>query len=82
MLERNLLSHIKLALLLSVISSAVLLHVRIVPEETDDIQSKAGVPLAAVQAVGALLAIAAGAWQYFKGSRDLINMTAFLGDPK
>ncbi|KAF8892153.1 hypothetical protein BD779DRAFT_1670497 [Infundibulicybe gibba] len=82
MLERNLLSHLKLALLLSLLSSSVLLRARLVPEPTHDPSrndgSQAGIPLAAVQFLASLVAIAAGAWEYNSGYRDLRNMRAFL----
>jgi hypothetical protein len=83
MLERNILSHLKLALLLSLLSSSVLLHARLVPEATNDSgsphgDSKIGLPLAGVQVAASLAAIAAGAWEYHSGYLDMRNMRAFL----
>lgn len=80
MLERNLLSHLKLALLLSLLSSSVLLRARLVPDPGDEpeVGESAGIPLAGVQVAASLAAIAAGAWEYHSGYRDLRNMRAFL----
>lgn len=83
MLERNILSHLKLALLLSLLSSSVLLRARLVPEpndtpQRDDGDSRGGIPLASVQFIASLAAIVAGAWEYHSGYRDLRDMRAFL----
>jgi len=81
MLERNILAHIKLALLLSLVSSSILLRARLVPSEasiTPNDMSKAGVPMGTVQMVASLFAIVAGVWEYCVGCRDLRNMRAFL----
>ncbi|GLB41824.1 hypothetical protein LshimejAT787_1004240 [Lyophyllum shimeji] len=81
MLERNLLSHLKLALLLSLLSSSLILRARLVPDPTDhssEIESKASLPLASVQLAAALVTIVAGYWEYESGCRDLRSMTAFL----
>lgn len=85
MLERNILSHLKLALLLSLLSSAILLHARLpTPSEDDSGEkpppsgSKAELPMATLEMVAALAAIAAGVWEYWCGDRDLRNMRAFL----
>lgn len=79
MLERNILSHLKLALLLSLLSSSVLLRARLVPDNTTaPTTSKAGIPIASVQFAASIAAIAAGCWEYHCGYRDLRNMRAFL----
>jgi hypothetical protein len=80
MLERNLLSHLKLALLLSILSSSILLRARLVPEPDSslDEEDKASLPLAGVLLTAALATMGAGAWEYNIGYRDLMNMTAFL----
>jgi hypothetical protein len=70
---------LQLALLLSLISSSVLLHARLVPGELESDASlvprveisKAGIPMASVQMVASLVAIGAGAWEYYCGIRDL-----------
>lgn len=83
MLERNILAHVKLALLLCVLSSSLLLHTRLVPsDDQDELAAKYAVPLASIQFGGALLAIIAGIWEYLTGCRDLLRMTAFLRSPK
>ncbi|KAJ6518785.1 hypothetical protein C8R45DRAFT_949222 [Mycena sanguinolenta] len=79
MLERNLLSHLKLALLLSLLSSSVLLRARLVPDSTStDLSPAAGIVVASLQFTAALAAIGAGVWEYYCGCRDLKNMHAFL----
>ncbi|EEB92611.1 hypothetical protein MPER_08853 [Moniliophthora perniciosa FA553] len=85
MLERNLLSHIKLALLLFLISCSLLLHSRLVPDpgDNDDVgNSVIGLPLASVEMVAALAVLAAGIWEYQNGFRDLMDMRAFLAGKK
>ena len=83
MLERNILSHLRLALLLSLLSSAILLHARLpTPSDTEEKTptegSKASLPIATLEMVAALAAIAAGVWEYWFGERDLRDMRAFL----
>lgn len=84
MLERNILSHLKLALLLSLLSSAILLHARLpTPSDSESGEeplsgSKTGLPMATLEMVAALAVIAAGVWEYWYGERDLRNMRAFL----
>lgn len=84
MLERNILSHLKLALLLSLLSSAILLHARLpTPSDSESGEeplsgSKTGLPVATLEMVAALAVIAAGVWEYWYGERDLRNMRAFL----
>jgi hypothetical protein len=87
MLERNILSHFKLGLLLSLLSSSILLHARLPgpspdpsdPNDGDSSKSsKAGIPMATIQFVAALVAIAAGAWEYWSKEKDLRSMRAFL----
>ncbi|KAH0582840.1 hypothetical protein H2248_010746 [Termitomyces sp. 'cryptogamus'] len=81
MLERNLLSHLKLALLLSLLSSSLLLRARLVPEpegtpsKTEDSTS---LPLAGIQLAASLATIIAGIWEYHTGYRDIRDMRAFL----
>ena len=80
MLERNILSHFKLAVLLALLSSSVLLHARLVPDQGEPRHghSNAGIPMAIVQYVAALAAIFAGCWEYKSDYEDLKNMRAFL----
>ncbi|KAF9565810.1 hypothetical protein CPC08DRAFT_629080 [Agrocybe pediades] len=77
MLERNILSHLKLALLLSLLASSLLLHARLVPEEGSP-NPGYNFPLAIVEFLAALIAIVAGIWEYFSGCSDLRNSKAFL----
>jgi len=80
MLERNFLSHAKLALLLMLISSSVLLHARLEsptnPEEHGS--HKLSVPLAAIEVISAFLVIGSGLWEYESGIRDMRARRAFL----
>ncbi|KAJ7180649.1 hypothetical protein C8R46DRAFT_1210976 [Mycena filopes] len=81
MLERNLLSHLKLALLLSLLSSSVLLRARLVPDPDNkptDMSGTTGIVVASLQFTAAIAAIGAGVWEYYCGYRDIRNMHAFL----
>ena len=80
MLERNLLSHIKLALLLSLLASSLLLQARLVPGNEQTHTS--GVPLASVEFFAAMAAILAGVWEYYSGCCDLRMSRAFLAAAK
>ncbi|KIY71867.1 hypothetical protein CYLTODRAFT_345049 [Cylindrobasidium torrendii FP15055 ss-10] len=81
MLERNILSHVKLALLLSVLSSSFLLQTRLVPE-SDTESNKYGLPLSILQFVASILVLAAGVWDYLGGCQDLMRQTSFLNAPR
>ncbi|KAI9464452.1 hypothetical protein BJY52DRAFT_1249160 [Lactarius psammicola] len=80
MLERNFLSHAKLALLLMLISSSVLLQARLDsptnPEEHGG--HKLGIPLAAIEIILAFVVIGSGLWEYETGVRDMRARRAFL----
>ncbi|KAF9454258.1 hypothetical protein P691DRAFT_809801 [Macrolepiota fuliginosa MF-IS2] len=78
MLERNLLSHLKLALLLALASWSVLLQARIVPEPPQFPGKVGGIPLAAVEYATALVCIAVAGWEYYNGYWDLRKSTPFL----
>lgn len=78
MLERNILSHIKLALLLSLLSSSLLLQVRLVPSAIE----QSDIPLASLQFVAAIACISVGLWEYFMGFQDMRIARAFLTSPK
>lgn len=81
MLERNILSHVKLALLLSVLSSSFLLQTRLVPE-SDTESNKYGLPLSILQFVASILVLGAGVWDYLGGCQDLMRQTSFLNAPR
>ncbi|KDR80655.1 hypothetical protein GALMADRAFT_135783 [Galerina marginata CBS 339.88] len=78
MLERNILSHFKLALLLSLLSSSLLLHARLVPSDEQKHQLGGGIPLASVEFFAAITAIVGGIWEYYSGYHDLRQRRAFL----
>jgi hypothetical protein len=88
MLERNLLSHVKLALLLFLVSCSLLLHSRLVPDSEGDGtgdsigKSMLGLPLASMEMVAALLVLVGGLWEYHNGFKDLMDMRAFLAGKK
>jgi hypothetical protein len=83
MLERNILSHVKLALMLSLVSFSVLLKVRLVPEEENTgPPSNASIPIASVQMISALCALTAGAYEYHRSFSDMLAMRAFLKSPQ
>ena len=81
MLERNILSHLKLALLLSLLSSSLLLQARLVPS-TSELNNPSSIPLASLLFVAALACISIGVWEYFRGFRDMTMARAFLTTPK
>ncbi|KAF9482539.1 hypothetical protein BDN70DRAFT_801311 [Pholiota conissans] len=78
MLERNILSHLKLALLLSLLSSSLLLQARLVPAQNQNESKTSGIPLASVEFFAALAAVVGGVWEYYSGYSDLRNTRAFL----
>lgn len=77
MLERNILSHLKLALLLSLLASSLLLHARLVPGHQPH-SSGSNIPLASVEYAAAMAAIVGGVWEYYSGYNDLRHTRAFL----
>ncbi|TRM65510.1 hypothetical protein BD626DRAFT_488992 [Schizophyllum amplum] len=78
MLERNILSHLKLAVLLGLVSWSVLLHARL-DSGTHDRRS---VALGTVQLVAAVMTIVAGGVEFHKGYQDLRDSRPFLEGPK
>jgi len=80
MLERNVLAHLKLALLLSLLSSSALLKARL-PDPIDgsaSSSSKAGVPVGTVLMTASIAAIGAAYYEYTSNMRTMRNMRAFL----
>ncbi|KAL1762850.1 hypothetical protein FB107DRAFT_253327 [Schizophyllum commune] len=89
MLERNMLSHLKLAVLLALVSWSVLLHARLVPlggtgdyEPDTSHHDARSLALGSVQFLAALLTIVAGGIEFHKGYQDLRNTRPFLEAPK
>ncbi|EIW58215.1 uncharacterized protein TRAVEDRAFT_148271 [Trametes versicolor FP-101664 SS1] len=82
MLERNLLSHLRLAVLLSLLSSSLLLHTRLpIPSDPGSAQtpaSKTGLATAIIEVIAAVAAIAAGVWEYWQGYADMNAQRGFL----
>ena len=81
MLERNFLSHVKLALLLAVLSWSILLKSRLVPGQPEK-ENDNGTPLSAVEYAASLACVIAGVWEYYKGYRDLRTSTPFFKGTK
>ncbi|KIK08884.1 hypothetical protein K443DRAFT_655500 [Laccaria amethystina LaAM-08-1] len=81
-LERNILSHLKIALLLSLLSSSLLLRARLVPEKEPHSESGGGVPLAIIEFITAIACIVAGAFEYYSGYWDLRYARAFMAAAK
>ncbi|KAL1659087.1 hypothetical protein GGF50DRAFT_131293 [Schizophyllum commune] len=82
MLERNLLTHLKLALLLSIVASSVLLKAKIVPSEGDGFteggRRSGWLALASFEFAAALFTIGAAVWQYFDASEDMRRARPFM----
>jgi hypothetical protein len=81
MLERNCLAHLKLALILTLLFSSVLLRVRLAIDNEDSSGlhiTSIGVAIASLQFLAALGAIAAGLFEYHQGYKDMRHMRAFL----
>lgn len=81
MLERNLLSHLRIAVLLMLLASSVLLSARLPspsqPAGTTP-HSAGQIPLASIQVAAALAAIGAGVWEYRRSYKDMKDMKGFL----
>ena len=81
MLERNLLSHIRLAMLLLLLAASVLLQARL-PSPSDPSggtpRSAGNLPLASIETAAAIIAIGAGIWEYRRGYQDMQDMKGFL----
>ncbi|KAH8832725.1 hypothetical protein DL96DRAFT_1583145 [Flagelloscypha sp. PMI_526] len=78
MLDRNILSHLKLALLLSLLSSSILLQSRLVPDPTEHGKMQPHPALAYLLFGASIVTSAAGIWEFHTGVLDLLNLTAFL----
>jgi len=82
MLERNFLSHLKLVLLLMLLSSSALLGTRLSGPSSDagdqGALGKASQPVAILQFLAALATVAAAIWEYHSGVKDLLRVRAFF----
>lgn len=80
MLERNMLSHVKLSLLLSLLSSSMILHARLSPPAEDCLQYslRSGVPVASILLFSSLLSLVAGTWEYWLSDNDMRKRRAFM----
>ncbi|EJF64405.1 hypothetical protein BD309DRAFT_876259 [Dichomitus squalens] len=82
MLERNLLSHLRLAVLLSLSFASLLLNTRLPtpsdPGSAQTPQSKTGLAISWMELMAAVLAIAAGLWEYWQGYIDMKTQRGFL----
>ena len=85
MLERNFLSHAKLALLLLVLTASVLLRVRlpgVTTEDDEENPTKYTIPLASVEAAAAVIVLIAGLGEYEMGFRDMRMMNGDMASTK
>lgn len=82
MLERNLLTHLKLALLLSIVAASVILKAKLVPSTEDASQTEGERPqwlaLASFEFAAALFTIGAALWQYYDASDDMRTARPFM----
>ncbi|KZT10160.1 uncharacterized protein LAESUDRAFT_645370 [Laetiporus sulphureus 93-53] len=78
MLERNLLSHVKLGMLLSLLSSSVLLKVRLTGASAGGDPHGIRIPISTIEYIAAVLALCVGIFQYYRTSYDLKTMRGFL----
>lgn len=82
MLERNLLSHVRLAVLLSLLSSSLLLNARLptssTPSSAENANAKGNVVIAAIEIGAAMAAIGAGVWEYNRNYKDMRESRGFL----
>ena len=85
MLERNLLSHLKLALLLSLLSASFLLRTRLFPNSPGDggfDYEVMGLPLSIVLYAAGVITVTGGVWEFRSGHQDFRAERAFLSAPK
>ncbi|EJD02069.1 uncharacterized protein FOMMEDRAFT_87808 [Fomitiporia mediterranea MF3/22] len=91
MLERNILSHVKLCLLLFLLSASVLLRTRLTSPSNDTDNDEdpstphshaASLTLACVLMACSLVALAAGTWEYWSSDRDMRTKRAFMNANK
>ncbi|RPD64131.1 hypothetical protein L226DRAFT_569608 [Lentinus tigrinus ALCF2SS1-7] len=82
MLERNLLSHLRLAVLLSLLSASLLLNARLpTPSEPGSAHtqpSTMGLVIAIIELGAAVVTIAAGVWEYWQSFADMKAQRGFL----
>lgn len=81
MLERNLLSHVRLATLLLLLAASVLLNARL-PSPSEPSggtpHSAGSISLASIEVAAAAVAVGAGIWEYRRGYQDMQGMKGFL----
>ena len=82
MLERNLLSHLRLAVLLSLLSASLLLNARLPtpsePGSAHTLPSTMGLSIAVIEVGAAVVTVAAGVWEYWQGYVDMKAQRGFL----
>ncbi|PIL24879.1 hypothetical protein GSI_12766 [Ganoderma sinense ZZ0214-1] len=82
MLERNLMSHLRLALILSLSFASLLLQARLpTPSDPGSAQtprSRIGLAISWIELIAAVLAITAGFWEYWQGYIDMKTQRGFL----
>ncbi|KAH9926956.1 uncharacterized protein B0H18DRAFT_304874 [Fomitopsis serialis] len=78
MLERNLLSHVKLAMLLSLLSSSILLKARLTGSTGSGDPTSVRIPISTIDYAAAICALCAGVFQYYQTSKDYRTSRGFL----
>lgn len=82
MLERNLLSHVRLAVLLTLLSGSLLLHARLPtpsdPGSAATPDSTLGLVIAVIEVAAAVAALGAGVWEYWQGCADMRSGRGFF----
>lgn len=86
MLERNILAHFKLALLLSLLSSSLIVNARFPgidnPSNYHKPLQSASFPLAVMLFIAAIGTLIAGGWEYISNCADMQDEKAFLAASK
>ncbi|KAK7686267.1 hypothetical protein QCA50_010487 [Cerrena zonata] len=80
MLERNLLTHLRFAIALTLFAASMLLNARLPSPDSSGrtSESDSNIPLAALQASAAVVTISIGLWEYHRSFKDMCEMKAFL----
>lgn len=84
MLERNLLAHIRLGMLLTTLTASILMQAKLVPQsEQEEAKAKySPIPFASVEFACAILCAIAGVTEYQSGYQDFLTSRPFLSTAK
>ncbi|KAI0792191.1 hypothetical protein C8Q75DRAFT_805222 [Abortiporus biennis] len=84
MFERNLLTHLRFAMILSMLAGSILLHARLPSPDSSSPTNgstekwKGDIPLASILVGSSVTAIVVGMWEYYRGCQDIRDNRAFL----